>query len=127
MDLAASWSSIQSRPGCRPVKMGSCTPKGRRRGLLNGGGGRSTCDEEEQEEEERKKKVKSENGRRGKLEEWLELYLRSGTRRLKEVDSETRVLMITEAMAKIDHEWFGGLRYLGHSFLKLGIVTLLMG
>ena len=125
--LAASWSSIQSRPGCRPVKMGSCTPKGRRRGILNGGRGRGTCDEEEEEEEKGKKKVKSENGRRGELEEWLELYLRPGTSRLREVDSETRVLMITEAMAKIDHEWFGGLRYLGHSFLKLGIVAYLMG
>ena len=107
--------------------MGSCTPKGRRRGILNGGIGRSTCDEEEEEEEKGKKKVKSENGRRGELEEWLELYLRPGTSRLREVDSETRVLMITEAMAKIDHEWFGGLRYLGHSFLKLGIVAYLMG
>ena len=108
--------------------MGSCTPKGRRRGLLKGGRGRSTCDEEDEEKE--KKKGKSENDRRGELEEWLELYLRPGTSRLKEVDSETRVLMITEAMAKIDKEWFGGLRYLRYlegTFSKLGIMTWLMG
>ena len=109
------------------MKMGSCTPKGRRRGILNGGRGRSTCDEEEEEEEKGKKKGKSENGRRGELEEWLELYLRPGTSRLREVDSETRVLMITEAMANIDKEWFGGLRYLRSSFLKLRIVVKLMG
>ena len=82
------------------------------------------CDDDEEEEEEKgKKKGKSENGRRGELEEWLELYLRPGTSRLKEVDSETRVLMITEAMAKIDKEWFGGLRYLRRSFSKLVIAT----
>ena len=107
------------------MKMGSCTPKGRRRGLLKGGRGRSTCDEEDEEKE--KKKGKSENDRRGELEEWLELYLRPGTSRLKEVDSETRVLMITEAMAKIDKEWFGGLRYLEGTFSKLGMMTWLMG
>ena len=84
------------------------------------------CDDEEEEEKE-KKKGKSENDRRGGLEEWLELYLRPGTSRLKEVDSETRVLMITEAMAKIDKEWFGGLRYLEGTFSKLGIMTWLMG
>ena len=107
--------------------MGSCTPKGRRRGILNGGRGRSTCDEEEEKEEKGKKKGKSENGRRGELEEWLELYLRPGTSRLREVDSETRVLRITEAMAKIDQQWFGGLRYLESSFSKLGIVFILVG
>ena len=75
-----------------------------------GGRWKNTC-EEEVEEEGRKKKEGKERGR--ELEEWLELYLRRAgdCRRLREVDNETRVLMLAEAMANIDQDWFGGLRW----------------
>ena len=97
--------------------MGSRTPRGRRRGLLGGGGGgveggkgggrrRNICEEEEEEG----RRMGEGKGRGRELEEWLELYLSPGGSRLREVDSEKRVLMLAEAMANIDQGWFGGLR-----------------
>ena len=70
-----------------------------------GGGGRrrNNC-------EEGRRRKEGEDARGGELEEWLELYLSPGSSRLRECDSETRVVMLAEAMANIDHAWFGGLR-----------------
>ena len=71
-----------------------------------GGGGRrgNIC-----EEEERRKREEKARGR--ELEEWLELYLSPSGCRLREVDSEKRVLMLAEAMSNIDQGWFRGLRW----------------
>ena len=73
-----------------------------------GGGGRRRNNCEEEDEEGRKKGDGKARG--GELEEWLELYLSPGGSRLRECDSETRVVMLAEAMANIDQAWFGGLR-----------------
>ena len=74
-----------------------------------GGGGRrrNNCEEED---EEGRRRQEGEDARGGELEEWLELYLSPGGSRLRDCDSETRVVMIAEAMANIDQAWFGGLR-----------------
>ena len=74
-----------------------------------GGVGRRRNNSEEEDEEGRRRK-EGEHARGGELEEWLELYLSPGGSRLREGDSEERVVMLAEAMANIDQAWFGGLR-----------------